>query len=86
MTYVRVRQAGTGHELSVPESHVAANPDGYEVTDKAVVDAAGDPLPPKYRTTVEQAAARKPKTAAASATASRPTTDGQQAETKKEAD
>lgn len=82
--YVRVRQAGTGHELTVPLAHFDATEDGaYKRLDKDAVDAAGDPLPPKYHTTVDDAAANK---TTASKAASRPNTAGRQADTKKETD
>ncbi len=56
--YVRVRQLETGHQLSVPKPHADAVGVGvgYEVLDKPAVDAAGDPLPPKYHTTIAPAA------------------------------
>ena len=58
--YVRVRQAETGHELSVPRGHYEAAPKGgYVLLDKAATYPGGDPLPPKYKTTVAQAAEKK---------------------------
>jgi len=78
--YVRVKQVETGHELSVPKSHADAV-GGYEVLDKDAVDLSGNPLPPKYRTTVKRAA----KTSASKA-ASQPSTAGRQADDKKEND
>ena len=72
--YVRVKQAGTGHELSVSRRHFDAAGDGaYELlSDKEAVDAAGEPLPPKYKTSVAKSAAKKA------------TTSGQKAESKEE--
>lgn len=56
--YVRVKQKETGHELSVPVAHLEAYPDGYAEVKKDAVDAAGDPLPPKYKTSVSTEAAK----------------------------
>lgn len=78
--FIRVRQNETGHELSVPKSHAEAV-GGYEEIDKPAVDSAGRPLPPKYRLTVDEAA---PKTPAPKAGSRPTTTDGRQADTKKE--
>lgn len=77
--FIRVRQNETGHELSVPKSHAEAT-GGYEQIDKPAVDAAGSPLPPKYRTTVDKAANKTP----ASQAGSRPNPEGRQADIKKE--
>lgn len=58
--YVRVKQAETGHEISIAAERVESL--GAAVTvlkDKDAVDTAGVPLPPKYKTTVDQAAAKK---------------------------
>jgi len=71
--YLRVRDNDTGHELSVPRSHYDANAKAYTVVDKPAVDAAGDPLPVKHRTTVAKAAEEK-----------QSKTGGQQATTTKE--
>ncbi|KAB2807987.1 hypothetical protein F9L07_25290 [Pimelobacter simplex] len=54
--FIRVRQIETGHQLSVPRSHAEAT-GGYEPLNKPAVDAAGDPLPPKYHTTLNPAGA-----------------------------
>jgi hypothetical protein len=88
--FIRVRQIETGHELSVPKSHADAG-DGYEVLDKPAVDSAGGPLPPKYRTTVDEAAEQSPRRgrrtqtpAAPAADSQPPITDGHQADTPKE--
>lgn len=59
MTHVRVRQTETGHELTLPKSHVEANPSAYDVVEKPATDSAGNPLPAKYRTTVNKAASSK---------------------------
>lgn len=71
---VRVKQKETGHELTVDAEWVEQYSEGYQVLEsKDAVDAAGDPLPPKYKTTVSNEAAKKkaaspaPKKAASSA-------------------
>lgn len=46
--YVRVKQAGTGHEATIERSQYDRAPDGWKLLDKAATDAAGRPLPPKY--------------------------------------
>lgn len=56
--YVRVKQAETGHEISITAERAEAlglTP----LKDKDAVDSTGAPLPPKYKTTVDQAAAAK---------------------------
>ena len=59
--YVRVKQAVTGHELTLPAEHVQAAPaDAYTVIDKDAVDASGDPIPAKYKVTVAPSAATTP--------------------------
>lgn len=74
MTYVRVKQAGTGHELTLPQSHVDHAPaDAYDVIDKTATDSSGSPLPAKYKTTVTKAASSKTNTPS-----------GHQADTEKE--
>lgn len=58
--YLRVKQADTGHELSLPREHVeAVGDDAYTVLDKPAVDEGGVPLPAKYKTTVAKAAASR---------------------------
>jgi len=58
--FVRVKQGGTGHELSLPSEHVEVAEEGaYTVLDKPAVDEGGTPLPPKFHTTVSQKAAEK---------------------------
>lgn len=66
---VRVKQKATGHELTVDEEWADQFPDDYEVLDKDAVDAAGDPLPPKYKTTVSTEAAKKAASSAPKKTA-----------------
>jgi len=71
--YVRVKQADTGHELSVPVEHFDAAPDGaYKRIDKDATYPGGDPLPVKYKTTVaKQAAVKKGTASRAAATATK---------------
>lgn len=45
--FVRVKQAETGHEFSIP-SDAAARDQGLEVLGKPAADRFGKPLPPKY--------------------------------------
>lgn len=67
--YVRVKQAETGHELSVPRAHLDAVPDGaYTVLDKDATGAGGEPLPPKYKTSVATKAAESKKPSGQQAT------------------
>lgn len=46
--YVRVKQAETGHETTIPRARYDRNPDAWEPTGKEAVDSAGRPLPTKY--------------------------------------
>lgn len=74
--YVRVKQAKTGHHLSVPVGHYKAAPPGaYQVLKQPATTPDGRPLPPKYHTSVSTEAEKKSTT---------PT--GQQADTEKEND
>lgn len=58
--YLRVKQAGTGHHLSLPASHIEAAPKGaYSELKSDATDAAGAPLPPKYHTSVSSEAEQK---------------------------
>lgn len=73
--YVRVKQAKTGHHLSVPVSHFKAAPAGaYQVLNQPAASPDGRPLPPKYRTSVSRETAKKKST----------TPIGQSADTQKE--
>ncbi|HET6816886.1 MAG TPA: hypothetical protein VFH66_06630 [Mycobacteriales bacterium] len=57
--YVRVKQVETGHEFTVTRA-LAEQEDGLHIiANKTAVDMGGDPLPPKYKTTVAQAAEGK---------------------------
>lgn len=65
MTYVRVKQKETGHELSVKSGWADRFADALEFLTDAdgnpakATDAGGDPLPPKYRVTPDEAEAAK---------------------------
>lgn len=58
-TYLRVKQTETGHELSLSQTQYDFAPDAYEVLEKPATDAGGNPHPPKYKTSVATAAAKK---------------------------
>lgn len=59
-TYLRVKQNDTGHELSVSQTQYDFAPDTFTVLEeKPSTDAGGNPLPPKYKTSVAEAAAKK---------------------------
>lgn len=51
---VRVQHAVTGHQYTVGATR-AASDDNLKVLDKPAVNLNGDPLPPKYRTTIPAA-------------------------------
>lgn len=56
--WVRVKDPDTGHEITMSADQ--ANAVGARPVDKKVATSAdGAPLPPKYFTTVDAAAARK---------------------------
>lgn len=87
--YLRVKQKDTGHELSVTRAMYDFAPDAYDVLEKSATNSAGVPLRPKYKTTVNKAAAKK--TATSRSTNSAPTQTatpadeaGQSADTEKE--
>lgn len=69
--YVRVKQKGTGHELSVVASAVDANPDAYTRLDKAATKADGTPLPPKYHQSLSDLSSTKSSTSEATTTSGR---------------
>lgn len=56
---VRVRQNDTGHHLTVTADWAKEFSDGYTVLKQPAVDASGEHLPPKYKTTVSTEAAQK---------------------------
>lgn len=55
--FVRVKDKATGHELSLPEG--SFDPEAVDVLDRPATDPGGEPLPVKYKTTVDQAAETK---------------------------
>ena len=62
--YIRVRMNDAGHEITIRADRF--DKDAATKLDKPALGPNGLPLPPKYRTTVTKAAARKtsaPKTA-----------------------
>jgi len=58
--YVRVKQAETGHELSVPVDHYkAVDKNAYTKVDKPAAYPDGSPVELKPKTTVAKSAAGK---------------------------
>jgi hypothetical protein len=58
--FVRVRQAETGHHLSVTRANFDRAPAGaYVELEQPAADLAGNPLPPKYKTTVSTETEKK---------------------------
>lgn len=57
MPYVRVKDKQTGHEMSLPEG--TFDEGAVTVLKKDATDPGGEPLPVKYRTTVDEAADTK---------------------------
>lgn len=55
--YVRVKDKQTGHEMSLPVG--TFDEADAEVLKKPATDPGGEPLPVKYKTTVDQAAENK---------------------------
>lgn len=74
--YLRVKQKGTGTELSILRHMYDFAPDAYDLLDKPATNAGGDPLPMKPRTSVAKKAAEKKDSAS--------TQTGQSADTEKE--
>lgn len=64
MPYVRVKDKQTRHEMSLPEG--TFDTDAVTVLDKDATDPGGEPLPVKYKTTVDKAAETKSGQAATS--------------------
>lgn len=50
--YVRVRDKETGHHYSLPRDRFDSSPDLWTELKQDATDSAGDPLPPKYKTSV----------------------------------
>lgn len=55
--YLRVKQKGTGHELTILADRF--DDEAYTKLDKDALDAHGEPAPVKYKTTVATEAAAK---------------------------
>lgn len=58
--FVRVRDKATGHHYSMPVS--GFDPDEVAELKQAATDSAGDPLPPKYKTTADESAGGEKRT------------------------
>lgn len=57
--YVRVRDKETGHHYTVSRDRYERTPDLWQELKQPATDSAGDPLPPKFKTTVSAEAAKK---------------------------
>jgi hypothetical protein len=57
--FVRVRDKDTGHHYSINKEKYDRTPDVWELLKQDAVDAAGDPLPMKPKTSVSSEAAKK---------------------------
>ena len=57
--YVRVRDKETGHHYSVTRERFDSAPELWQELKQDATDSAGDPLPPKYKTTVSTEAEKK---------------------------
>ena len=57
--FVRVRDKETGHHYSVPRSRFVATPELWQELKQPATDRGGDPLPPKYHTSVSKEAEKK---------------------------
>lgn len=55
--YKRVRVKDTGHEITIPAGKF--DPSVYTAVDRPATAPGGEPLAPKYRTTVNKAAEKK---------------------------
>lgn len=55
--YIRVRDKDTGHEYTIREHRMQG--EAHTRLDKPALGAGGEPLPPKYKTTVNKAAEEK---------------------------
>lgn len=63
--YVRVRQAETGHHITITRANFERAPkDAYTELKQDATDPGGNPLPPKYKTTVSAEAEKKAVTSA----------------------
>ena len=57
--YVRVRDKETGHHLSIPRAQFEREGDVWQELKQPATDAAGEPLPPKYHTSVSSETEKK---------------------------
>ena len=57
--YVRVRDKETGHHYTVTRARYDRTPDLWQELKQPATNSVGDPLPPKYKTTVSTEAAKK---------------------------
>lgn len=57
--FVRVRDKETGHHYSVSRERFERSPELWQELKQAATNSAGDPLPPKYKTTVSTEAEKK---------------------------
>lgn len=57
--YVRVRDKETSHHYTITRARYDRSPDLFQELKQDATDAAGDPLPPKYHTSVAKSASEK---------------------------
>lgn len=57
--HVRVRDKETGHHYSVTREQFERTPDLWVELKQPATDSVGDPLPPKYKTTVSTETAKR---------------------------
>ena len=57
--FVRVRDKETGHHVSITRDQFDREADAWQELKQDATDAGGDPLPPKYKTTVADSATVK---------------------------
>lgn len=57
--YVRVKDRETGHHYSVTRERFDRSPELFQELKQDATDSVGDPLPPKYKTTVAASATVK---------------------------
>lgn len=62
--FVRVRDKDTGHHYSVRKERYDRTPELWDLLSQPAVDAAGDPLPMKPKTTVSNETGKKAGTTA----------------------
>jgi hypothetical protein len=57
--YVRVRDKETGHHYTITRERYDRTPELWQELKQPATTRNGDPLPPKYKTTVSTEAAKK---------------------------